>query len=61
MDHQFYDVKKKSKVTVPVTGKTTYGEPGKLRYAFKGTSESGGKLTAFVSKDTWDKADVAEV
>jgi len=52
--HVFYDVKVKAKVERPVKEKVTYGDEVKKRYAVKGETEDGRKLTAFVSKATWD-------
>jgi hypothetical protein len=52
--HVFYDVKTRTKVERPVQEKVTYGDENRKRYAFKGTTEDGRKLTAFVSKDKWD-------
>ena len=58
MQHKFYDVKTKSAVTADVTEKVSYGEKGKERYAFRGKTADGRNLTAFVSKATWEKADI---
>ena len=58
MQHKFYDVKTKSAVTADVTEKVSYGEKGKERYAFRGKTADGRNLTAFVSKATWDKANI---
>jgi len=58
MDAEFYDVKERKKVTVAVTEKTTYGDPGKERYAFKGKTSDGRNLTKFVSKVDWDATTV---
>ncbi|MGL4854907.1 MAG: hypothetical protein ACRC37_06610 [Lentisphaeria bacterium] len=55
MNHDFYDVKEKAKVTVKVTEKVTYGDENKKRYAFKGKTKDGRNLTAFVGKETWEK------
>ena len=57
MQHSFYDVKARQKVSTDVTEKVVYGESGKERYAFKGKTSDGRNLTAFVSKDTYDKCD----
>lgn len=57
MKHSFYDVKAREKVETEVTAKVVYGKSGKERYAFKAKSASGGNLTAFVSKETWDACD----
>lgn len=58
---EFYDVKNKQKVSVPVSQvqKVTYERQTKsgdtqVRYALK-AELNGVKLTKFVSKDTWDQ------
>ena len=58
MEHSFYDVKAKAKVVTAVTEKVVYGDDKRKRYAFKAKTEDGRNLTAFVSKDTYDSADV---
>ena len=58
MKHSFYDVKAKKKIEVEVTEKVTYGKKDNERYAFKAKTSDGRNLTAFVSKDTWDKASI---
>jgi len=58
MKETFYDVKLRKKVEAEVTEKVTYGEPGKERYALKAKTPDGRNLTKFVSKATWDSADV---
>jgi hypothetical protein len=58
MQHSFYDVKAKAKVTAKVTEKVTYGQKGNERYAFKAKTADGRNLTAFVSKETWDAAKI---
>ena len=58
MDAEFYDVKKREKVTVGVTGKEKYGKAGRERYAFRGQTSDGRNLTRFVGKAEWDKASV---
>ena len=58
MKHSFYDVKAKEKVVTEVTEKVVYGNEKRQRYAFKGKTSDGRNLTAFVSKDTYDSADV---
>jgi hypothetical protein len=58
MKHSFYDVKAKKKVEAEVTEKVTYGKKGNERFAFKAKTSDGRNLTAFVSKDVWDKAKV---
>ncbi len=55
MKHMFYDVKAKEKVNADVIEFVTYGEAGRMRYAFKGKTADGRSLTAFVSKDVWEK------
>ena len=57
---EFYDVKNKKKVSVPVgdVSKVTYERQTKsgdtqVRYALK-AELNGVKLTKFVSKETWD-------
>lgn len=64
---QFYDVKKRANVTVPVSQikKTKYERPTKdggtqVRYAVKAEFE-GSRLTKFVSKEVWDQLDVPVV
>lgn len=56
MKHAFYDVKAKAKVEAEVNEFVTYGDGTRKRYAFKGKTADGRPLTAFVSKDTWEKA-----
>ena len=56
MDHKFYDVKEKKAVTTAITEFVTYGKDGRTRYAFRGKTADGRNLTAFVSKDAWEKA-----
>ena len=58
MQHKFYDVKTKSHVTADVTEKVAYGQKGNERYAFRAKTADGRNLTAFVSKATWDKANI---
>ncbi|MBN2641322.1 MAG: hypothetical protein JXR78_06705 [Victivallales bacterium] len=58
MEHSFYDVKAKSKVTAKVLEKVTYGQPGNERYAFKAKTSDGRNLTAFVNKAVWEKASI---
>lgn len=60
---EFYDVKNRKKVTVPVSEveKITYERKTKsgdtqIRYAVKAVKD-GVKLTKFVSKETWDSID----
>lgn len=64
---EFYDVKKRAKVSVPVSSvkKTKYERETKdggtqVRYAVKAEVD-GSKLTKFVGKDVWDSLDVAVV
>ena len=56
MDHKFYDVKKKASVTTAITECKVYGEGNRVRYAVCGKTDDGRNLTAFVSKETYDKA-----
>ena len=48
MKAEFYDVKKREKITADVTEKVTYGEGDKLRYAFRAKTPDGRNLTNFV-------------
>lgn len=64
---EFYDVKKRAKVSVPVSQvkKTKYERETKdggtqVRYALKGEMD-GSRLTKFVSKDMWDSIDAPVV
>ena len=57
---EFYDVKNKTKVSIPVSEvtKVTYERTTKsgatqVRYALR-AEKNGMKLTKFVSKETWD-------
>lgn len=56
---EFYNVKKKSKVEIDDSKvrKTTYGEEGRIRYAFRATDDDGTNLTKFVSKDVFESLD----
>lgn len=56
-DAQFYDVKARKKVKVPVVGKIVYGEKGRERYALRAQTADGRNLTKFVSKADFDKSD----
>ena len=56
MKHSFYDVKAKAKVTAEVSDFVTYGTGIRKRYAFKAKTKDGRSLTAFVSKEDWEKA-----
>ena len=56
MDHTFYDVKNKKSVTTKITECVTYTKGSRTSYAFKGKTEDGRNLTAFVKKEVWDKA-----
>lgn len=60
MQHSFYDVKKKEKVMTEVLEKLTYKneKTGRTSYAFKGQTADGRPLTAFVSQETWEAAEV---
>ena len=56
MDHKFYDVKTKQSVTTKVLECVTFKTASRTSYAFKGKTADGRNLTAFVSKEVWDKA-----
>lgn len=60
MQHVFYDVKKKAKVTTDILEKVTYKneKTGRTSYAFKGETADGRPLTAFVSQENWEAAEV---
>lgn len=58
MKDVFYDVKLRQKVEAEVIEKVTYGTEGRKRYALRAKTSDGRNLTKFVSKDTWDKANV---
>jgi len=53
---QFYDVKAKAKIEIPVSGitKTTIKTKNGLRYAFKAKTTDGRNLTRFASKTDYD-------
>lgn len=53
---EFYNVKKKTKVSIDESKvqKVQYGETGNLRYAFSAVDDDGTKLTKFCSKANWD-------
>ncbi len=55
---KFYDVKLKKTVDRPVIAKQEYGEGNRKRYALKGKTEDGRSLTAFCSKEVYDKTKV---
>lgn len=64
---EFYDVKKRAKVSVPMSmikkktyKRTTKNGSEQIRYAVVAEMD-GSKLTKFVSKDTWDGLDVPVV
>ena len=56
MKHSFYDVKKRAKVQADVTEFVSYGKGTAKRFAFKAKTKDGRNLTAFVSKEDWEKA-----
>lgn len=61
MSIEFYDVKHRTKVTVPqerITKVTFTQANGQVRYAFRGTTDDGRKLTKFCSKADWDAMNV---
>ena len=55
MKHKFYDVKTKQAVTTEVLDGATFTTAKRISYAFKGKTADGRSLTAFVSKDVFDK------
>lgn len=64
---EFYDVKKRAKVSVSASQvkKTKYERPTKdggtqVRYALKAEVD-GSRLTKFVSKEMWDQVSAPEV
>lgn len=56
MKHSFYDVKLRKSVQAEVTECVAYGKGTSKRFAFKAKTKDGRNLTAFVSKEAWDKA-----
>jgi len=56
MDHVFYDVKMKKKVTTKVIDRVTFKNGERTSYALKGKTSDGRNLTAIVSKAVWEKA-----
>ena len=59
MDWSFYDVKAKKKVTTAITEKVKYGGNGKKEsFAFRGKTDDGRNLTAFVNEQTWKDTEV---
>ncbi|MDP9189766.1 MAG: hypothetical protein M3O25_11000 [Actinomycetota bacterium] len=63
MSIEFYDVKRREKVSVPESEvrkvryeRTTKSGKPSVRHALRATHE-GSKLTTFVSKDTWEALD----
>ena len=63
MSIEFYDVKLRKKVTVPdnrVTKITITQKNGQVRYAFRGLTDDGRKLTKFCSKSDWDASKVPQ-
>ena len=58
MKAKFYDVKKRENIEATVTDKITYGQKGRERFAFRGTTSDGRNLTRFVSKKEWDNAKI---
>ncbi len=62
---QFYDVKAKAKVEVPESKvkktkyeRTTKSGSKQVRYALRGETADGRKLTKFVNQQTWDSMNV---
>ena len=60
MKHSFYDVKLRKKVQADVTDFVSYGKGTSKRFAFKAKTKDGRNLTAFVSKEDWEKAKAAK-
>jgi hypothetical protein len=58
MKHSFYDVKARRKSTPKLRKKSLTGKKEKKRYAFKAKTADGRSLTAFVSKDIYDKTKI---
>ena len=56
MKHSFYDVKLRKKVSADVTEFVSYGKGTTKRFAFKAKTKDGRNLTAFVTKEDWEKA-----
>ncbi len=59
----FYDVKTRKKVNIQdaKVKKVKYTQKnGQVRYAFRGYTDDGRKLTKFTSKTDWDKMNVPE-
>ena len=56
MKHKFYDVKTKSHIETEVLETVTFQNGSRTSYAFKGKTADGRSLTAFVSKEVWEKA-----
>lgn len=58
---EFYDVKLRKKVSIPLTQvkKTTFKtKNGQERHGLRAKTSDGRNLTKFVSKGDWDKLDV---
>ena len=60
MEHTFYDVKTKEKVTATILECVTYTKGSRTSYAFKAKTADGRPLTAFVKKEVWEKANAAK-
>ena len=56
MDQKFDDVKTKQSVVTKVLEFVTFPNAKRTSYAFKGKTADGRSLTAFVSKEVWEKA-----
>lgn len=56
MKHSFYDVKLRKKVSAEIIEFASYGKGTTKRFAFKAKTSDGRNLTAFVSKEDWEKA-----
>ena len=63
MSIEFYDVKHRTKVSVPasrITKVKFVQSNGQVRYAFRGTTDDGRNLTKFCSKADWDASSAPE-
>lgn len=56
---EFYNVKKREKVTLKTYKKIKYEKGSQVRYAFRG-EDDGTKLTKFCSKTAWEASDAPE-
>lgn len=54
MDFEFYSISKRKKVTAKVVAKVDASTEKRKSYILKGQTADGKKLTAMVSKETYD-------